>query len=439
MKGGCGFPMGPFALLDLVGLDTSVAILDALYEEFRDPNYATVPLLRRMVTSGQLGRKTKRGFYDYTPLSRGRRRGPAGQRPQWPARRRAREVRSMSETSTPRDAPWVMRTYSGHSTARASNELYRSNLAKGRRASPSPSTCPTQTGYDPDSPEAAGEVGKVGVPVAHLGHMEELMDQIPVDKMNTSMTINATAAWLLGLYVAHAEDRGVEPGLLSGTTQNDIVKEYLSRGTYIFPPAPSLRLTIDTIAYTVRHVPKWNPINVCSYHLQEAGATPTQEVAYALATAIGVLDGVRAVGQDRPVRVPRRGRTDQLLREFERPFRRGDLQNAGVHRHVGPHLPRALRRGGSQTAPFPLRGAGQLPRVDRTATREQRAPHRARVARRHAVQERPGPGHAAAGLERGARSAPPVGSAVVAADTADLGLRVRSPRIRRHLRGLQRD
>jgi (2R)-ethylmalonyl-CoA mutase len=197
-----------------------------------------------------------------------------------------------------------MRTYSGHSTARASNELYRDNLAKGQTGLSIAFDLPTQTGYDPDSPEAAGEVGKVGVPVAHRGHMEELMYQIPVDKMNTSMTINATAAWLLGLYVAHAEDRGVDPRLLSGTTQNDIVKEYLSRGTYIFPPGPSLRLTIDTIAYTVRHAPKWNPINVCSYHLQEAGATPTQEVAYALATAIGVLDGVRSSGKIEPSEFP---------------------------------------------------------------------------------------------------------------------------------------
>jgi (2R)-ethylmalonyl-CoA mutase len=205
---------------------------------------------------------------------------------------------------TTRDAPWVMRTYSGHSTARASNELYRSNLAKGQTGLSIAFDLPTQTGYDPDSPEAAGEVGKVGVPVAHRGHMEELMDQIPVGEMNTSMTINATAAWLLGLYVAHAEDRGVEAGRLSGTTQNDIVKEYLSRGTYIFPPGPSLRLTIDTIAYTVRHAPKWNPINVCSYHLQEAGATPTQEVAFALATAIGVLDGVRQSGKIDPSEFP---------------------------------------------------------------------------------------------------------------------------------------
>ena len=200
-------------------------------------------------------------------------------------------------TEPQRDAPWVMRTYSGHSTARASNELYRNNLAKGQTGLSVAFDLPTQTGYDPDAPEAAGEVGKVGVPVVHIGHMEQLLDGIPVADMNTSMTINATAAWLLGLYVAHAQDMGVEPARLAGTTQNDIVKEYLSRGTYIFPPGPSLRLTVDTIAYTVRNAPKWNPINVCSYHLQEAGATPVQEIAYALATAIGVLDGVRVSGK----------------------------------------------------------------------------------------------------------------------------------------------
>src|SRR5580698_2996744 len=207
-------------------------------------------------------------------------------------------------TDPQRDAPWVMRTYSGHSSAKASNELYRTNLAKGQTGLSIAFDLPTQTGYDPDAPEAAGEVGKVGVPVAHLGHMTELLEGIPVESMNTSMTINATAAWLLGLYVAHAQDQGVDPALLAGTTQNDIVKEYLSRGTYIFPPGPSLRLTVDTIAYTVRHVPKWNPINVCSYHLQEAGATPVQEIAYALATAIGVLDAVRDSGKITPDELP---------------------------------------------------------------------------------------------------------------------------------------
>jgi (2R)-ethylmalonyl-CoA mutase len=195
------------------------------------------------------------------------------------------------------DRPWMMRTYSGHSTARASNELYRTNLSRGQTGLSVAFDLPTQTGYDPDAPEAAGEVGKVGVPVAHLGHMAQLMDGIPQGEMNTSMTINATAAWLLGLYIANAEDQGSDVRALAGTTQNDIVKEYLSRGTYIFPPGPSRRLIVDMVAYTVRHVPKWNPINVCSYHLQEAGATPTQELAFALATAIGVLDAVRESGQ----------------------------------------------------------------------------------------------------------------------------------------------
>src|SRR5215216_7648337 len=196
-----------------------------------------------------------------------------------------------------RDAPWLMRTYSGHSTARASNELYRTNLAKGQTGLSIAFDLPTQTGYDPDSLLAKGEVGKVGVPVAHLGHMRQLMEGIPVGEMNTSMTINATAAWLLGLYVANAEEQGVPTASLRGTTQNDIVKEYLSRGTYIFPPLPSKRLIVDMFAFCSRWVPKWNPMNVCSYHLQEAGATPVQEIAYSLATAIDVLDAVRASGQ----------------------------------------------------------------------------------------------------------------------------------------------
>jgi (2R)-ethylmalonyl-CoA mutase len=197
-----------------------------------------------------------------------------------------------------------MRTYSGHTSARASNQLYRTNLAKGQTGLSIAFDLPTQTGYDPDAPEAVGEVGKVGVPVVHRGHMDQLLDGIPVGDMNTSMTINATAAWLLGLYIAHADDTAVDRRVLQGTTQNDIVKEYLSRGTYIFPPAPSRRLIVDMIAYTVRDVPKWNPINVCSYHLQEAGATPVQEVAYALATAIGVLDAVRDSGKVEPSEIP---------------------------------------------------------------------------------------------------------------------------------------
>jgi (2R)-ethylmalonyl-CoA mutase len=207
------------------------------------------------------------------------------------------EVARDKPLDKPRDKPWMMRTYSGHSSATASNELYRRNLTKGQTGLSIAFDLPTQLGYDPDAPEAAGEVGKVGVPVAHLGHMEQLLSGIPVGEMNTSMTINATAPWLLGCYVANGEDQGVDATALSGTTQNDLVKEYLSRGTYIFPPDASLRCTVDLVAYTVRHVPKWNPINVCSYHLQEAGATPVQEVAYALATAVAVLDAVRESGQ----------------------------------------------------------------------------------------------------------------------------------------------
>src|SRR3546814_875089 len=177
-----------------------------------------------------------------------------------------------AENPVTKDRPWVMRTYAGHSTAEASNALFRTNLAKGQTGLSVAFDLPTQTGYDPDSPLARGEVGKVGVPIAHLGEMRELLDGIPLDQMNTSMTINATAMWLLALYIVVAEEQGVPPEKLAGTTQNDIIKEYLSRGTYVFPPEHSLRLTTDTIAYTVHSVPKWNPINICSYHLQEAGA-----------------------------------------------------------------------------------------------------------------------------------------------------------------------
>ena len=192
-----------------------------------------------------------------------------------------------------RDQPWLMRTYAGHSTAAASNELFRKNLAKGQTGLSIAFDLPTQTGYDADHALAKGEVGKVGVPVGHLGDMETLLAGIPLDRMNTSMTINATAPWLLALYIAAAEKQGVARKALSGTTQNDIMKEYLSRGTYIFPPEASLKLTADVIAFTVGEVPQWNPTNVCSYHLQEAGATPVQELAFALATAIAVLDTVR--------------------------------------------------------------------------------------------------------------------------------------------------
>src|SRR3954463_12279944 len=191
------------------------------------------------------------------------------------------------------DRPWMMRTYAGHSTAQRSNELYRSNLAKGQTGLSVAFDLPTQTGYDPDHELARGEVGKVGVPVAHKGDMHALLDGIPLDEMNTSMTINATAAWLLALYIVVAEENGIDQAALQGTTQNDIVKEYLSRGTYAFPPGPSMRLIADTVAYTVEHVARWNPINICSYHLQEAGATPVQEIAFSLANAMAVLDAVR--------------------------------------------------------------------------------------------------------------------------------------------------
>ncbi|WP_408055369.1 protein meaA [Streptomyces paludis] len=212
----------------------------------------------------------------------------------------------LTDRQAPRakDRPWLMRTYAGHSTAEASNALYRRNLAKGQTGLSVAFDLPTQTGYDPDHVLARGEVGRVGVPVSHLGDMRRLFRDIPLERTNTSMTINATAMWLLALYQVVAEEQGADPALLRGTTQNDIVKEYLSRGTHVFPPVPSLRLTTDMITYTVHHLPKWNPINICSYHLQEAGATPVQEIAYAMSTAIAVLDAVFASGR---IPVERRG------------------------------------------------------------------------------------------------------------------------------------
>src|SRR5881398_1877573 len=200
----------------------------------------------------------------------------------------------MSDHRLPeRDRPWMMRTYAGHSTAKASNELYRGNLGKGQTGLSVAFDLPTQTGYDADHELARGEVGKVGTPVAHKGDMHALMDGIPLGEMNTSMTINATAAWLLALYICTAQENGVEESALQGTTQNDIIKEFLARGTYAFPPGPSMRLIADMVAYTVERVPRFNPINICSYHLQEAGATPVQEIAFTIANAIAVLDAVR--------------------------------------------------------------------------------------------------------------------------------------------------
>jgi (2R)-ethylmalonyl-CoA mutase len=205
----------------------------------------------------------------------------------------SRSAEAASPRLPERDRPWLMRTYAGHSDAKRSNELYRRNLEKGQTGLSIAFDLPTQTGYDPDQELARGEVGKVGVSIAHRGDMRTLLDEIPLDEMNTSMTINATAAWLLALYIVTAEDQGVAEEKLQGTTQNDILKEYLSRGTYAFPPGPSMRLIADTIAYTVQHIPRWNPINICSYHLQEAGATPVQEIAFTMSNAIAVLDAVR--------------------------------------------------------------------------------------------------------------------------------------------------
>ena len=211
-----------------------------------------------------------------------------------------RENPGMSHRLPEPDKPWMMRTYAGHSSAARSNALYRGNLAKGQTGLSIAFDLPTQTGYDADHELARGEVGKVGVPVAHKADMHALLDGIPLDRMNTSMTINATAAWLLALYIVCAEENGIDASVLQGTTQNDIIKEYLSRGTYAFPPGPSMRLIADSVAYTVEHVPRWNPVNICSYHLQEAGATPVQEIAFAMSTAIAVLDEVRPrLGEDR--------------------------------------------------------------------------------------------------------------------------------------------
>lgn len=218
---------------------------------------------------------------------------PAGRHPSSPIERAPIEQASPIK----RDRPWVMRTYAGHSSATASNALYRRNLAKGQTGLSVAFDLPTQTGYDPDHVLSRGEVGKVGVPISHIGDMRQLLDGIPVEEMNTSMTINATALWMLALYQVVAEEQGADIAKLTGTTQNDIIKEYLSRGTYVFPPGPSLKLITDTVAYTVSHIPKWNPTNICSYHLQEAGATPVQEIAYAMCTAIAVLDAVRDSGQ----------------------------------------------------------------------------------------------------------------------------------------------
>ena len=243
-----------------------------------------------------------------------------------------------------REKPWLFRTYAGHSTAAASNALYRGNLAKGQTGLSVAFDLPTQTGYDSDHVLARGEVGKVGVPVAHLGDMRALFDGIPLAQMNTSMTINATAAWLLALYIAVAEEQGAPRGSLQGTTQNDIIKEYLSRGTYVFPPAPSHAADHRRRSPSPRgRLPKWNPMNVCSYHLQEAGATPVQELAFALATAIAVLDDVKASARSPTKDFPRGGRPHLLLRQRRHPLRHRAVQDARLRRAVGRDRARALR------------------------------------------------------------------------------------------------
>jgi len=266
----------------------------------------------------------------------------------------------MTGSREQRDRPWVIRTYSGHSTAQASNALYRNNLDKGQTGLSVAFDLPTQTGYDSDHVLARGEVGKVGVPISHLGDMRALFEGLPLDQMNTSMTINATAPWLLALYVALAEEQGADPAALTGTVQNDIIKEYLSRGTYIFPPAPSLRLIGDVIVYATRALPKWNPTNVCSYHLQEAGATPVEELAFALATALAVLDQVRASGEVSEEGIPQVVWAYQLLRECRTAVHHRNLQDARLHRALGRDRPGALWRRGTETPALPLRRAGEL-------------------------------------------------------------------------------
>ncbi len=362
----------------------------------------------------------------------------------------ADELDPIRQTSTPtvdgpvphhaKATPWLMRTYAGHSSAAESNALYRLNLAKGQTGLSVAFDLPTQTGYDPDSVMARGEVGKVGVPLTHLGGMRRLFEGIPLAEMNTSMTINSTAMWLLALYITAAEEQGVPASALQGTTQNDIVKEYLSRGTYAFPPAPSLRLTTDVIAYTVTHVPKWNPINICSYHLQEAGATPVQEIAYAMATAIAVLDAVRDSGQVPPERF---GDVVARISFFV---------NAGVRFIEEMCKMRAMSCASGTRSP--ATGTGSPTRSQRRfrygvqvnslgLTEAQPENNVARIVlemlARDPVEGRPRAGRAAAGLERGARAASALGPAMVASHAAGAGVRERPAGVRRHLRRVDGD
>ena len=337
---------------------------------------------------------------------------------------------------TQRDKPWIFRTYAGHSTAADSNALYRKNLAKGQTGLSVAFDLPTQTGYDSDHVLARGEVGKVGVPVCHLGDMRALFDGIPLGTMNTSMTINATAAWLMALYIAVADEQGAPRASLTGTIQNDIIKEYLSRGTYVFPPAPSMRLIKDVAIFTTTELPKWNPMNICSYHLQEAGATPVQELAFALATAVAVLDTVKNSGE---VSEEKFGEVVGRISFFVNAGMRfiTEMCKMRAFTELWDEITRrSLRHHRCQTAAVPLRRAGELAWPHGTATGKQRHPHSARDAGGHIVQERARARRAIAGLERGARPAAAVGPAVVAAHAADPGLRDRPARLRRHFRRL---
>ena len=310
---------------------------------------ASAPVAARPRPGGRPGRR-RPPLWAPSPCGHSHR---AGRYPRAGATASVPAMSESSEATRPgRDRPWVMRTYAGHSSAAASNALYRRNLDKGQTGLSVAFDLPTQTGYDPDHPLARGEVGKVGVPVSHLGDVRALFADIPLSRMNTSMTINATAMWLLALYQVAAEEQAVAAGedpaeavrALAGTTQNDIIKEYLSRGTYVFAPGPSLRLITDMVAYTVAEMPKWNPINICSYHLQEAGATPVQEIAYAMSTAIAVLDAVRDSGPGAAGPVRRGGGPHLVLRQRRGALRRGDVQDARLRPALGRADARALRR-----------------------------------------------------------------------------------------------
>ena len=314
-----------------------------------------------------------------------------------------------------RDNPWMMRTYAGHSSAKESNALYRMNLAKGQTGLSVAFDLPTQTGYDPDHILARGEVGKVGVPISHLGDMRALFDGIPLGEMNTSMTINATAMWLLALYATVAEEQGASLSSLTGTTQNDIIKEYLSRGTYIFPPGPSLRLITDMVTWTVNNVPSWNPINICSYHLQEAGATPVQELAYAMCTAIAVLDAVRDSGQVPPERF---GEVVARMSFFVNAGVRFVEEMCKMRAFVEVWDKLTQERYGIDDERQRRFRYGELVRFDGGSAREQCPANCSGNARCHVVEGCARSRDSAAGLERGPRSPASVGSTVVTAHPA---------------------